>query len=56
MDRYMKNFDITVENDPAYIIHMENIVKLGKKHPYVKNDINKTLLEMFTKANIKPEQ
>ena len=56
MDRYMKNLDITDENEPAYITHMKNIVKLVKKHPDVKNDINKTLLEMFTKAKIKPEQ
>ena len=56
MDRYMKKLDVTDENEPAYITHMKNIVKLVKKHPDVKNDINKTLLEMFTKAKIKPEQ
>ncbi len=56
IDRYMKNLDITEENEPAYITHMKSIVKLVKKHPDVKSDINKTLLEMFTKAKIKPEQ
>ena len=35
---------------------MKNIVKLMNKHPDVKSEINKTLLEMYTKAKIKPEQ
>ena len=56
MDNYMKNLDITEKDEPNYITHMKNIVKLLKKHPDVKSDINKTLLEMFTKQKIKPEQ
>ena len=56
IDRYMKNLDITEENEPVHITHMKNIVKLMNKHPDVKSEINKTLLEMYTKAKIKPEQ
>ena len=59
LDKYMKNLDVNEENEenePPQVTHMKNILKLLKKHPEVKSDINKTLLEMFTKAKIKPEQ